>query len=281
MNYKIGLLLAFLSAGSAFSDAVPVLNNLSHIKQVVYAFDFDGVIIEFNVAYWLQLAKEYYQHALPLFCNRFFIRDVLAAWSARGLYDEADNKIVGGYQTVDYLIKKYMPWATEADRIRISSAITAVLPKDHMIDYVTSLQVPYVVWTNNDQVTYNLKVQAINSMREEAGKALFSPLSVHTVIPTGLPGATDKSNTKPHAEYYQRVYTETCTTLGLQHGELLVIFVDDKKENVIGAQQAAELYNLPIKAYHHWRLWGTGARLQKLIINDTSWFGMCLKAING
>ncbi len=169
-----------------------------------------------------------------------------------------------------------MPWATQADKIRISSAITAVLPKDHMIDYANGLNVPYVVWTNNDRVTYDLKVQSMNAIRAASGRAGFNPLSVHTVIPTGIPGATDKSNKKPHVEYYQRVYAETCDALGLQHGEILVIFIDDKKENVVGAQQAAELYNLPIKAYHHWRILGTGAGLQKLITTDASLFNSLL-----
>ncbi len=103
MNCKIGFLLALISTGSVLYDSKTILKS-PQIKQVVYAFDFDGVILDFDVMYWLRLAKEYRQHVPSLLCNGSFRRDVRAAWSSRGLYDEADNKIIGGYQTVDYLV---------------------------------------------------------------------------------------------------------------------------------------------------------------------------------
>ncbi len=281
MPYLMRYFGFFLLFGTIVDRATALPHRVPRIKQVVYAFDFDGVILDFNVMYWLQLAREYKGYLPRLLCNRAFVRDVMAAWSARGLYDENNNKVVGSYQTVKYLVEKYMPWATELDLKRLNSVTTAVVPRDHMIDYALSLSVPYVVWTNNDKATYDIKVQTINALRAEKGNALFEPRSVHTVIPTGVTGATDKSNTKPHVEYYQRVYTETCTALGLQPGEVLIVFIDDKKENVIGAQEAAALYNLPIKAYYHWRLLGTSDRLKKLIASDTSWFATSLDVLKG
>lgn len=224
-------------------------DRIGRIKKVVIATDADGVVFKFDYWHWAKLFMRYPHRAVPLLLNENFKRDVRMSKSSGGLYDKDGNKIIGSFATVDYLIQEYMPWANELDRQRMLSAASEVKPINPVIDLYQSQQknVPLVVWTNNDQYTYDIKVQKINALRLKEGLQAFEPLMVSTVIATGNPGAKDKINAKPHVEYYQRVYADTCAFFGMQPGELLILFVDDDMRNILGAIDAAEQYKIPIE----------------------------------
>jgi hypothetical protein len=245
----VPLLFASICIATEESPAASAQQVAPTIKQYVIATDADGCILTFDFWYWAKLFAYYPYRAFWLMMNRNFVRDMKACMSPNGLYDKEGNRIIGGYATVDYFVKEYMPWATEADKARMRSVMAAVKPIDAVIDYYQSLDMPIVVWTNNDQVTYNVKMKTINALRTKAKKLPLYPNMEFVSIATGNPGANDKSNVKPNLEYYKKVYEDTCKFFGLQLGELKVFFVDDNPVFVEAARKAAKFYSLPIEAY--------------------------------
>lgn len=277
LNSSFAWLLAL--TGSAQPAPLPS-SQYTQVKKVVYAFDFDGVVSYFDRNYWTQLTIEYlrkYPHKVALIvANPWFWRDVRAA-GRTVLYDECGNRILGYEATIDYLVRNYITWATEEDKARFHSAVSAVYPNSDLIDYAATLKVPYVVWTNNDKATYDIKLTSINGERAQAGKSVFNPAHAYTVIPTGKPGANEPCNTKTHVEYFDKTYRDTCAHFGLQPGELLVIFLDDNINFVRNANNAASLYNFPIKAYQYT---GSMKALEDEFRYDEQWFDIFMHAMN-
>jgi hypothetical protein len=255
-------------------------SQYTQIKKVVYAFDFDRVVAYMNTKHVRKLVSEYFQKhphkVAPIVLNPWFWADVKAAHGAV-LYNESGARILGYEATIDYLVRKYITWATENDKVRFSQAVSAVIPNDEIIDYATNLNVPYVVWTNNDKATYDIKVTSINGARAKAGKSLFEPSHAYTVIPTGKPGSNEPWNTKAHVEYFDKTYRDTCAQFGLQPGELLVIFIDDNINFIRNAKKAAVQYNFPIKAYQYT---GSLKTLEEDFRFDEQWFDIFMQAMN-
>lgn len=282
MIFKNSLLFSFFMIGSVLSCQATHADKVDYgqVKKVVYAFDFDKVVSYFDTAYWARLMLEYVRlqpvRTGVVLANPWFWFDVRALAYARA-YDASGHPVIGAEASIAYLVAKYMTWATEQDKERFHSAVSAVVPNDDVIDYATQLTVPYVVWTNNDPITYGIKVTSVNGVRAKADKAIFEPVSVHTSVSTGAAGSTACDNTKTHTEYFQRVYSETCAQFGLQPGELLVIFIDDNYEYVENARKAATEYGFPIKAYQY-------ASSMKYLIKefqyDDGWFDIAMQLAN-
>lgn len=277
LNSSLAWLLALTGSAEPTTLISP---QCTQIKKVVYAFDFDRVVSYFDSSHWVKLTVEYLKKhprrvALAL-AHPLFWRDIFAA-SCTVLNDEAGNRILGHEATIDYLVRKYLPWATEADKERFRGAVSAVYPNNEIIDYATTLQVPYVVWTNNDKATYDIKLASINEARAQKDKSIFEPAHAYTVIPTGHPGSNEPCNTKVHVEYFDKTYRDTCAQFGLQPGELLVIFIDDNINFIRNAQKAAAHYNFPIKAYQYT---GSLKTLEDDFRFDEEWFDIFMQAMN-
>lgn len=279
--YKIYALYALITTGSLFgtTEKTTDFSVFKNVKKVVFAFDFDKVVSFFDKSYWFRLAGNYIR-SNPLKTTRVVIkpgfwRDVYNLGHAR-VYDAQGRAVIGAEASIDYLVTRYITWATEADKERFRGAVSAVLPNHDVIDFAVQLEVPYVIWTNNDPATYTTKLNSINTQRAQKGMALFEPASAHTSVSTGAAGSDAQNNVKPHVEYYARVYAETCAQFGLQHGELLVIFIDDSALYIDGARNAAALYGLPIKAYQY-------AGSMKYLVNDfrydEEWFDIYMQTM--
>lgn len=221
--------------------------NKAMIK--VIATDADGVIWSANTMAWAKLALYYPFRAVQLWFNKNFVCDIKALQAPTGLCDKSGYRIIGGPATVAYLTAAYMPWATQLDKMRMLSTMGAVTPIDAVIDFYQSLDMPIVVWTNNDQVTYDAKLKTVNALRTKAGKLPFHPNMEFVSIPTGKVGAKERSNVKPYPEYYKKAYEDTCRFFNVKPGELMIFFVDDCDAFVEGARAAAKIYDLPIRAY--------------------------------
>jgi beta-phosphoglucomutase-like phosphatase (HAD superfamily) len=248
------LLLCVATTTLSLLSCIPPVPKNSTIKVAIVT-DFDGVVVSLNLRYIGQLIARYWYRGYVVL-NPSFLKDAYAAvWSADGLYDRQGNKVIGGWETVDYFIQNWLPWATQKDRDRLFGAVSAYNPIHNVIDLYQKYQnrgIPVCVWTNNDQKTYDVKLEMIAQKRKNQGNAPLIPSGAFTSQVMSERNKDEHVRQhKPHPDYYKRAYEWTCEQLNANPGELHVIFIDDNVKNVVGATRAAELYNLPITALHY------------------------------
>jgi len=137
--------------------------------------------------------------------------------------------------------------ATDWDKVVVKRKFIAVKPIKSTITLYNSLNLPIVVWTNNSFNSYKSKLKTIHKKCPIYPKAVFT---AENGINKNRPANAYSTKEKPDEAYYLKAYAYTRKVLNLKKTDV-VLFIDDKPENINAARAVAQRYKLPIMAIQY------------------------------
>jgi hypothetical protein len=231
-----------------------ILSGLVHINatddhkkiNIKLAADFDGVQTYLRPWYTYLPALPWRCVARVLWCSvtsPSFWADMHRI-AYKGLTDEQGKAVIGSDACIAHITKKYYPTISENDKKTLRNLAFYVTPNVNMTNLCNELQnagVPVHTWTNNTRSEYFEKLNKLNTILHKQGFPQLSPNGFHC---GNTQTKDNNAYSKSDVTYFKNAYDKFSS-------KPLVIFVDDNRNNIAVAQQAAKIYNLNIEAHHY------------------------------
>lgn len=149
------------------------------------------------------------------------------------------------YTSQPFLQNSIKVIASDLDQVLVKrkGILFRVSPIKSTITLYKQLGIPVVVWTNNHRDSYESKIKKIN-LTPRGSFVVKKNCKVSMLY------APYSKWGKPHPLYYTKAYDYTKHLLKLSDNDV-VVFVDDKAENVNAARNVAKKYSLPIIAIQY------------------------------
>ncbi len=241
INYgilAIGLCMGFAQAarvklpiGAIGSDLDKVLTIPSKVGQFKKAMS----ILGFKDA----------ARGLWLYATSTEFRKKVDAANDTNLKDIEGKPVIGAEAYVNYIFKD-VPFISEEKKKQLAQVELYFKPNVALIEIYQYMQdnfgTPIYVWTDNDEGSYNRKLNAINEELKRVGKKPFKTDGFYCA----KPGTREPGYSKIDPAYFKQAYEAMLTNDGTKLENTAVLFIDDKLENVQSARTAAEKYNLKL-----------------------------------
>lgn len=231
-----------------YKAILPLTNTIRAI-----ASDWDNVVsIKDRWTRWTGTTKAVLSKiwlATKLFMSTEIKDDIFKSWNFK-IKDFNGDTIYGVDDFVDYFAQKYHPSIIDIKQ-QLVDAFTAVKPIRSTISLYQELAIPVVVWTNNNFISYQLKLKSLNHKLNFTRSMPFEPVAVFVAGKnSNVSDEIYDIQGKPYESYFLKAYYYTKKQLNLNDNDI-VAFIDDLAENIDAAREVAKKHNLPLIAIQY------------------------------